>query len=90
MTTYRLVTEITISMSVEVEADSLDEAMQKAGEAPVQGLCHQCSHGEPECWNTSGELDGDPNTGPLNTVYVDGEELTGAAFKRAAKKWRAG
>ena len=87
MTTYRLVTEITISMSVEVQAASLDAAMEKASEAPVQGFCHQCVRGEPECWNTSGELDGDPNAGPLNAVYVDGEELAGAALKRAAKKW---
>lgn len=60
---YLVTGSITISMHVEVEADSPAEARRIAGESSVMSLCHQCARssnsddGEPE-WCTSGELDG--------------------------------
>jgi hypothetical protein len=52
--------EVTISMHVEVMAKSKAEAKRLAGDAPMIGLCHQCSGSEPGSWSTSGELDGMP------------------------------
>lgn len=62
MPTYRVPGTMTISVFVDVEADSIEEAKAKAEEASVMGLCHYCSdsrnrEGE---WCTSGELDGQP------------------------------
>lgn len=64
-----------ISMHVEVEAASLEEAVEKAQSAGVISLCHQCAgshHGE---WSTSGELDCDPAACTLTSVYAGDEEL---------------
>lgn len=47
MTQYRVWMRVVATTSVEIEADSAEEAMAKAydeyGEGPV-GICHQCSH----------------------------------------------
>lgn len=60
---WRVVGSMTISVHVDVEARTREEALEKAAEADVQPLCHQCADGEPGCWNTSGELDGTPEVG---------------------------
>ena len=55
--------EVTISISTIVEAGTKKEAMSKAENHAMQGLCHQCSNGAKlgdETWCTSGELDGEP------------------------------
>ncbi len=57
---YLVVAEMTISVSVRVEAKNEEEAKEKALEAGVQGLCHQCARGDYDVWSTSGELDGEP------------------------------
>jgi hypothetical protein len=69
MKKYTFVVEATISMNCEVEADSLDEAVELAKEAPIQSLCHQCAKGEPESWNTSGELDFDVTGTSLSEAW---------------------
>lgn len=43
MTTYRVYLETTVSTAVEVEADDIDAAIEKALEADMPWLCHQCS-----------------------------------------------
>lgn len=74
---YAFVIEAVISMSVDVDAESLEEATEMAHEAPVMSLCWQCSRGEPGEWRTSGELDCIPVESKLVGVYAgdDGEEL---------------
>jgi hypothetical protein len=59
---YIVCGEMTISIHVEVEADSPEQARARADEAGVQSLCHQCAHGGDRKgeWRTSGELDGPP------------------------------
>lgn len=57
---YRVISEVTISMSVVVEARDEIHARELASEAPMMSLCHQCAHGEDDCWSTSGEFDGEP------------------------------
>lgn len=57
---YTVVGEVTISMHVEVEASSPEEAIERAEAAPMMSLCHQCGRGEPDEWSTSGEFDGEP------------------------------
>lgn len=59
MSRYRVVAEITITMSVIVEADSEDEAIGVAEDCEKQSFCHQCASGDSDVWTLSGELDGD-------------------------------
>lgn len=56
---YLVTGYITISVSVEVEADSPKAARALARDAPMMTLCGQCAHGCPDEWSTSGELDGE-------------------------------
>jgi hypothetical protein len=85
MSKYGFLIEATISMGIDVEADSLEEAIEQAQKASVMSLCHQCAHGEEGAWNTSGELDcGDPGTAVLVAVYCDGEEVD---LEVARKGW---
>lgn len=51
---------VTISVTVKVEADSEEEARQKANDASMQEFCYSCSRGDDDVWSTSGELDGEP------------------------------
>lgn len=57
---YRVVAEVTISMSVVVHAGDEQKARELADKAPMQRLCSCCSHGEDDEWSTSGEFDGTP------------------------------
>lgn len=58
---YLVSAEVTISMSVTVETDSVESARSIAEEMPMMELCHQCSDGESTTeWRTSGEFDGEP------------------------------
>jgi hypothetical protein len=82
---YGFVIEATISMGIDVEADSLEAAIAEAQEASVMSLCHQCARGEKGAWNTSRELDcGDPGAAVLAAVYCDGEEVD---LEVARKGW---
>lgn len=86
---YTFVIEATISMHVDVEADSLEEAVALAKEAGPQGLCHQCagSRGYQGEWKTSGEFDCDPPSSPLLGVYIDDEDFQGPKFLKLAEQW---
>lgn len=55
---YRVTGAMTISVVVDVDADSEEHAREVAEAAAVMNLCNQCAHGEPDEWSTSGELDG--------------------------------
>jgi hypothetical protein len=50
-----------ITLSIEVEADSLEGAIEKARESSIRTLCHQCAGASAGEWATSGEIDGDPH-----------------------------
>lgn len=65
MPKYFFTVEATITMTVDVIADTLEAAIKKARGRPTQSLCHQCAHGEKGAWNTSGELDADPASSPV-------------------------
>jgi hypothetical protein len=56
---YRVNGEVTISVSVVVDAATPEQARKLALRAPMQTLCGSCSRGEDDEWSTSGELDGD-------------------------------
>jgi hypothetical protein len=77
MSKYLFVVNTTISMHTEVEADSLEEAVELAKNNPVMSLCHQCSsHEDDKYWVTSGEFDcepGDPDQSPLVEAIKDDE-----------------
>lgn len=60
MPRYRVPGTMTISVFVDVEAASPEEAREKAHEHGVPSLCWSCARGEPDRWRTSGELDGEP------------------------------
>lgn len=89
MNKYTFVIDAMISMHVDVEANTLEEAIAKAQEAPMQGLCHQCSKGEQGEWSTSGEFDTDPINSRLSEVLVNDDNLDSRSklFKGAKKAW---
>lgn len=70
MKRYLVVGEVTISVSVEVKANSEKEAKEKALQMPMMGFCHQCARGEDDAWSTSGELDGEVNEDSLHAEVV--------------------
>lgn len=62
MRTYRVHSEITISVFTDVEARSPAEAEALALDRGVMYLCHVCASGDAASeWVTSGELDGSPS-----------------------------
>ena len=75
------VAEVTISMNVTAEGETIEECIQKAQNAPMQSLCWQCSHGEEDEWSTSGEFDGEPK--PLEVVCDDPK-----VAKKALRLWK--
>jgi hypothetical protein len=82
---YGFVIEATITLGVEVEADTLEEAIQLAQEAPVQSFCYQCAKGEKDEWTTSGELDcGAPGDCTLVDLHTDDPK---ADFEQVAATW---
>lgn len=84
MSKYGFVINATISLHIDVEAASFEEAVELAQCAPAMSLCHQCAHGEEGEWNTSGELDCDPEGSELVAAYVNGEE---ANLEEVKKLW---
>jgi len=61
---YRVTTNMTISVSTVVEADSPEEAKAKAMDHDVQSLPHDASDPE-KVWCHSGQLDGDLDNNSL-------------------------
>jgi len=84
MSKYTFIINSTISMNIDVEATSFEEAVDLAKSAPAMSLCYQCSHGDEGTWNTSGELDCDPGGSELLVVYVNNEE---ANLEEVKKLW---
>ena len=74
MARYAFVVETGISMSIELDADSLEDAVKQAQEASVRSLCSQCSSADDGQWGTS-EFDCEPSMGKLVDAYVDDEEI---------------
>ena len=90
MPKYQFSVEAVISMSTDVEAATLEEAIAEAQSRGVQGLCHQCAHGNyAEEWATSGELDCEPAVSKLAAVYCDGEELAEGSLEALQERWDA-
>lgn len=82
---YMFSIEATISMNIEVEANTPEAALKLAHEAPVMSLCHLCSDSVPGEWATSGELDFDPTSSPL--VSVEGEGVDEKIQKKLIAQW---
>jgi hypothetical protein len=73
---YTFVIAATISMHIEVVAESLEEAVEAAQSAAPMSLCHQCARGSDVAWSTSGELDFEPSGAELVAVSVNDEGLS--------------
>ena len=56
---YRVTGQVTISVSVVVEATSKAQARRFASDAPMQQFCYHCSNGKDGVWCAE-ELDGEP------------------------------
>jgi len=92
MTRYCFVINATISLHTDVEAESLEEAIEEAKGRVVMSLCHQCAAGEPDSrdeWRTSGELDTDPSGAELVDLIVEdlGGANAAAEYERAVGLW---
>lgn len=85
---YTFSSEITISVTTDVEANSLSNALREAAVRGLMSLCHQCSAGEPELeWVTSGELDGE--IGKITSVTVDDNQISEKHLKQVNREWRS-
>lgn len=71
--TFRVVANITVSVSTLVEATSKEEAESLAFERSVQGLCSYCATpNASEEWSLGGELDGAvEDAAQIVEVYLD-------------------
>ena len=81
MAEFVFVVEATISLGIQVEAETLEEAVQKAKEAGVASLQRQVSQVNPGEWHTSGEIDCGP---PGECRLVDAH---GCDFAEAEALW---
>jgi hypothetical protein len=73
---YSFAIAATITLTTDVEADSLEEAIEEAQSRGTQSLCHQCSTGDVDVeWSLTGEIDCDPCTMPLEDVTCDDEDI---------------
>lgn len=72
---FVFVVETKISMNIELDASSIEEAVDLAKNASVMSLCWQCAGGDAGEWRTSGELDADPASSELVDAYQDDDDL---------------
>lgn len=86
MPKYTFVVEGTISLHTDVEADSLDEAVEIARSRGVMSLCYQCARSQEDEWATSGELDCEP--GALIEAWEGDTNIDGDDFDRAAEAFK--
>lgn len=89
---FTFVIHAVISMHTDVEADSLEKAIEIAHGRGPMSLCHQCNGGDrdfKEEWKS--ELDTDPAAGKLIDLYVGGDlEADVSTMRKAQKLWKAG
>lgn len=71
---FRVGGTVTISMYVDVEADSPEEAKEIASRAGVMSLCHQCCRNHEDQWSTSGEIDGEPEVSDEEPIGLGDED----------------
>lgn len=77
MPKFRVSGTITISVNLDVEADSLNAATKIAEEADLPTLCHQC--GGPQdtgIWSTCGEFDGQVEIKKIAVIFVPPDTKT--------------
>ena len=68
MKRYRVSGQVTISISVEVDARSKKHARALAEECSLASVHHSTSEGPEGEWVTSGELDGEPKITEVEEV----------------------
>jgi hypothetical protein len=84
---FIFVVNTTISLATQVEADTLEQAIEAAKSRGPMSLCSQCAPGADE-WGTSGELDCEPGMSELVDLHVDGDATAGPKlFDRACELW---
>lgn len=81
---YSFVVESKISLNIEVESNSLEEAVEMAQNSSVMSLCHHCSNQHKNEWSTSGELDCDPVSSELVDFYTEDDSVD---IEKAKKIW---
>lgn len=77
---YYIHSAMVVSVGVEVEADSPEQAREIAEDTGIRSLCHACSgsdHGRRrDEWHLTDGLEGEPAT-DKTTVTLRGFEITG-------------
>lgn len=66
---FFFVVKATVSFGVEVEADTIDDAIAMAKDADTMTLCHHCTSQRKGTWAT--ELDCNAQEGVLVDVHTD-------------------
>lgn len=69
---YRLSGYLTVSCVADIEANSEEEAREKAAQLSCPSLCHQCEDagGDPDTWQLNG-FDDPPEDAVHDVVLVD-------------------
>lgn len=84
---FVFIVEATITMCIEVTADSLESAIKLAKDSPVVDLCHRCTKNKHDEWSPTGGLDCDPTDSTLTDMFVDNSEPEPGEFEAAQEKW---
>jgi hypothetical protein len=76
MPKYSFVIATESLLTIDIEAKSLEEARDKAYDAPVASLCTYCAGKHPGEWGILNELAGDLTDSTLVECSVDGQKLS--------------
>lgn len=86
---YKIYVSMPVSFVAEADAETIEDALDKVAEMPVQTLCIHCSgtftRGEP-VWHIAGALDGEPTSSPLVDLSVDGKYLSNEEVEKVSKE----
>lgn len=80
--TFSFVTCAGITLTTDVEAETLEEAIEIAESRAIQSLCNQCASPDyKEEWGTTGELDGSP--GKLVELVIGDDHMSASSTEFA-------
>ncbi len=89
MKTYSFAVSGLVGLHVEVEADSVEDAIEQAQSMGAQSICHHCSSAnhQVDVWKLSDGISAEPGGCELEDVTIEGEELSDADREAIIAKW---
>jgi hypothetical protein len=71
---YTIVVDTRVTMHLEVEAESLEDAIDKAKDLGSSQICSRCSHGEEGEW-VPGSFEEYPGDSPIVEIWEGGNQV---------------